>query len=137
MILLNFLHPLTAQQVSQLEHAADGKIDRVEEVQAHFDNDAPFGPQAASLADRCGLSAREWQTLPILVLPPALNVIAVLLLAELHGRMGHFPSCVRLRPVEASATTRYEVAEVLNLQAQRDQARQRRIREENIDETET
>ena len=33
------------------------------------------------------------------VVPPALNFITAVLLAELHGRMGYFPAIVRLRPV--------------------------------------
>jgi hypothetical protein len=51
---------------------------------------------------------------------------AVALLAELHGRCGYFPSCLRMRPVAGARPPRYEVAEVLNLQAVRDAARGRR-----------
>jgi hypothetical protein len=58
--------------------------------------------------------------------PPALNFIAVTLLAELHGRMGYFPSCVRMRPVPGAVPPRYEVAEVLALQKVREEARMRR-----------
>lgn len=49
-------------------------------------------------------------------------------LAELHGRIGHFPVLIRLRPVADSVPTRYEVAELLNLQAIREQARYRRLK---------
>lgn len=79
-----------------------------------------------ALADACGLSPVEWQTLPILVNPPALNVIAVALLAELHGRMGYFAPVLRLRLVAGSLPPRHEVAEVINLQALRAAARERR-----------
>jgi len=78
------------------------------------------------MADACGLSPTEWQTLPLLVVPPALNFSAVALLAELHGRCGYFPAQVRLRPVQGSIPPRYEVAEILDLQAIRDAARGRR-----------
>jgi hypothetical protein len=47
-------------------------------------------------------------------------------LAELYGRMGYFPLVVHTRPVAGSLPPRYEVAEVLNLQAIRDAARKRR-----------
>ena len=47
-------------------------------------------------------------------------------LAELHGRMGYYPPVVRLRPVPDSLPPRYEVAEILNLQAVRDDARRKR-----------
>jgi hypothetical protein len=45
------------------------------------------------------------------------------LLAELHGRMGYFPAIVRLRPMPESVPPRFEVAEVINLQAVREHAR--------------
>lgn len=63
---------------------------------------------------------------PLLVVPPALNFAAFALLAELHGRMGYFPTVVRLRPVSGTTPPRFEVAEVINLQAIRDSARKRR-----------
>jgi hypothetical protein len=78
------------------------------------------------LVDAVGLSPAEWQTTPLLVNPPSLNVIAVTLLAELHGRMGYFPAVIRLRPVAGSTPQQFEVAEILNLQAVREAARTRR-----------
>ncbi len=72
------------------------------------------------------LSPEEWQSASILVNPPALNFITALTLAELHGRMGYFPPVVRLRPVQQALPPRYEVAEVLNLQQTRDEARKKR-----------
>lgn len=126
MLILNFSHPLTPDQIARVESLTGQKVERVIEVPVHFDHNAPFGPQVVELVDRAGLSPQEWQTTPILVVPPALNFIAVLLLAELHGRMGYFPPCLRLRPVEGSLPPRYEVAEVLDLQGQRDAARARR-----------
>lgn len=52
--------------------------------------------------------------------------VVVALLAELHGRCGYFPAHVRLRRVEGTIPPEYEVAEVLDLQEIRDQARDRR-----------
>jgi len=72
------------------------------------------------------LTAEQWQTEPILVNLPSLNFIAALLLAELHGRMGYFPAIIRLRSVEGSTPTRYEVAEILNLETVRGAARKKR-----------
>ena len=51
----------------------------------------------------------------MLIIPPALDFIAVALLAHLHGRMGYFPDCVRLRPVEGARPPRFEVAEIIEL----------------------
>lgn len=123
MILLNFTHPLTADHLAQLEGLTGQAVGRVVDAPAHFDVMRPFAPQVAALVDGIGLTPAEWQTLPILVNPPALNVIAVTLLAELHGRMGYFPPVVRLRPVAGSLPQRFEVAEIINLQAVREQAR--------------
>ncbi|WP_322506519.1 CRISPR-associated protein Csx15, partial [Anaerolinea sp.] len=83
-------------------------------------------PQVTAMVDQAGLTLEEWQNAPIIVNPPSLNFSAVLLIAELHGRMGYFPACVRLRPVNGAIPPRFEVAEVLNLQLQRNAARRRR-----------
>jgi len=79
---------------------------------------------------RAELAPQEWQTASILVNPPSLNFITALVLAELHGRMGYFPPVVRLRPVKEALPPRYEVAEILNLQAVRDAARLKRMKAE-------
>ncbi len=126
MILLNFSHPLTPAQLAQLEAITGAAVERVIAAPAQFDTGRPFVPQVQALLAQVPLTAEEWQTLPLLVVPPALNFITAVLLAELHGRMGYFPPIVRLRPVPESLPPRFEVAEVINLQAVREQARTRR-----------
>jgi hypothetical protein len=126
MILLNFSHPLTPDQIAQAEALTHQTIDQMITVPVQFDNDQPYLPQLEALIAQLTLSVEQWQNEPILVNPPSLNFITALLLAELHGRMGYFPSITRLRPVSGSLPPRYEVAEVLNLQAVRDAARKRR-----------
>ncbi|NPV30715.1 MAG: hypothetical protein HPY58_13940 [Firmicutes bacterium] len=126
MILLNFSHPLTAEQLQQLEELAGKKVDRVIEIDAQIDPQQPIVPQVIAMADRAGLTPQEWQTLPLLVNLPSLNFSAVTLLAELHGRCGYFLPAVRLRPVPGSVPPRFEVAEILNLQTIRECARGRR-----------
>ena len=126
MILLNFAHPLTEDHLRQIELLTSQKVDRVMEIPTQIDPQQPLAPQVVALADACGLSSAEWQTLPLLVNPPSLNFIAVALLVELHGRMGYFPPCIRMRPVAGALPPRYEVAEILDLQALREEARKRR-----------
>ncbi len=126
MILLNFSHPLTAPQHAQVEALTGQAIERVVDIPSQIDPQQPLAPQVVALADRCGLTPAEWQTLPLLVNPPALNFVAVVLLAELHGRCGYFPAHLRMRPVKGNLPPQYEVAEVLDLQAVRDAARGRR-----------
>jgi hypothetical protein len=126
MILLNFSHPLTPDQIAQVEALTGERVERVVTVPCHVDVEQDLVPQVVALADACGLSPQEWQTLPLLVNPPSLNFIAVALSAELHGRCGYFPAHLRLRPAAGSAVPRYEVAEILDLQAVRGRARERR-----------
>jgi len=74
----------------------------VKQIKTHLNQAKPLLPQVIALADAAGLAAEEWSGRALLVNPPALNFVAVALLAELHGRMGYFPTCLRLRPVEAA-----------------------------------
>jgi len=126
MILLNFAHPLTPEQIAQIEDLSCQKIASVIEVPSQIDSEQPLAPQVVAMADAAGLTPQQWQTESILINLPSLNYSAVLLIAELHGRMGYFPPCVRLRPVKDALPPRFEVAEVLNLQAVRDGARRKR-----------
>jgi hypothetical protein len=126
MILLNFSHPLSAAQRAQIEALAGQPIEVLHDLPVQFDPQQPFEPQLTGLLQRVPLSPLDWQTRQLLIVLPALNFIAALLLADLHGRMGYFPTVVRLRPVIGSTPPLYEVAELLNLQALRERARQSR-----------
>lgn len=126
MILINFSHPLTNDQKGAIEHLTATKITRIIERMAHFEANRPFSEQTATLVDNLDLTPHEWQQSPLLVIIPSLNVGVASVLAELHGRCGYFPPVARLRPVEESLPPRYEVAEIINLQAIRDAARRKR-----------
>jgi hypothetical protein len=90
-------------------------------IVTQFDQQQPFAPQIEALIEASKLTAKEWQTRPILIIPPALNSIAAGLLAQLHGLMGYFPGCIRLRTMEKAPL--FEVAEILNLQGFRNKGR--------------
>ena len=126
MILLNFSHPFTHEQHAQIEAIASRPMLRAINRMPHFDEQQPFEPQLAALLDQIELSTEQWQTEPIVVVLPALNFIAGALLANLHGRMGYFPHVVRTRLVAAAIPRRFEVAEILDMQAMRAAARQSR-----------
>lgn len=126
MILLNFSHPLTAEQLRQIEALSGKKIAKVENIGVHFDAAVPYAQQIVALVDGIGLSPQQWQNEPILLNPPSFNFIAATLLAELHGRMGYFPPCSRLRPIAGSIPPQFEVAEIVNLQEIREKARKKR-----------
>ena len=126
MILINFTHPLSPDQLAQLKSLTGQPVDRVVEINTQVDTLADLSPQIVALADACGLTPAEWQQASLVILPPSLNFAAVTLLAELHGRMGYFPALVRTRPVEGATPPRFEVAEIINLQDVREAARLRR-----------
>ena len=125
MLLLNFTHPLTARQSQQVETIAGAPIEEVHLAHVQINQEQRLEPQIAALVDNLGFSSEEWQTLPMLVNPPGYAPAASVLLTELHGRMGHFPAIIRLRPKRGPVPD-YEVAELLNLQAVRESARERR-----------
>jgi hypothetical protein len=126
MLILNFTHPLTPEQRAQIEALAHTSIEEVRTIPVQIDQDKPLEPQITAIVDAVGLSSEEWQTRPFLINPPGYAPAAFVLLAELHGRIGHFPSLIRLRPLPGSTPTTYEVAELINLQAIREEARRRR-----------
>ena len=126
MIILNFSHPLTEAQLARIRELTGQEDLRVVEIKTHFDNAQPFGPQLDDLMARIPLDARALQTEPILIVPPALNFITAMLLARLHGLMGYFPPIIRIAPVAGSLPPRYDVAEIIDLQAIRHAARAQR-----------
>lgn len=125
MLLLNFTHPLTSQQHAQLT-ALLGSAPEVRTIPVQIDQSQPLAPQVVAIADAAGLTPSAWQTTPLIINPPGLALVTALLLAEIHGRSGGFPTVVRIRPVVGSVPTSYEIAEVLNLQTLRETARLRR-----------
>jgi hypothetical protein len=125
MLVLNFTHPLTSAQREQIEAFANTSIEEVRTIPVQINQEEPLEPQITGIVDAAGLSSEEWQTLPLLINPPGYAPAAFVLLAELHGRIGHFPSLIRLRPKPGPVTS-YEVAELLNLQTIRETARTRR-----------
>ncbi len=127
MIILNFSHPLTPAQQGEIARLAGQPVEKVINLPVQFDLQQLFGPQLVALMSGIDLSSTELQNDLILVNPPSLAGIAVLVLAELHGRMGYWPPVIRLRPVKDSLPPRYEVAEVLSLQAVSDHARYQRL----------
>ncbi len=126
MIILNFSHPLTEAQIEQVIHLTGETPRAIRAIKTQFDLSQDLSPQVVALVDGLEISAEAWQETPWLIVLPSLNFAAAVLLAELHGRIGHFPAIVRLRPLQGALVTSFEVAEVINLEAVRAQARQRR-----------
>ena len=125
-LILNFSHPLTQEQQAQIETlTAPTPIEEVRTIPIQINQSEPLEPQITAIVDSIALTSEAWQTRLLLINPPGYAPAAFVLLAELHGRIGHFPTLIRLRPKSGPVTT-YEVAELLNLQNIREQARLRR-----------
>jgi len=122
-IVVNFSHPLTDEQSEQARLLLNVRIDEVINAPVQFDHSEPFHEQAVEAVNRAGLTSHQWQVRDIIVNPPGFAPAAAAILAEIHGRMGHFPTILRLRPVHGGGAPRYEMAETLNLQEVRDSAR--------------
>lgn len=125
--LLNFAHPMTSAQQRQIEVMLGKRLDLnlIKHIEAKFEETDEYEPQCDALIARIGFTPNEWKSLPIIVNPPVFAPIAVCLLAELHGRMRHFPTVLRIRPMTTDGVRTYEVAEIMNLQEIRDRARNR------------
>ena len=126
MILLNFAHPLTPSQLQEIEALSGQKIETFLDIPVQFDLNQSFKAQIQTLVANLPVTPRQWQSELFLISLPSLTPIAALLLADLHGRMGYFPTILRLRPVESTVPTRFEVAELIDMQSIRDSAREQR-----------
>jgi len=126
MLILNFAHPLTEENITEIEALTGIGVEEVREVPSLIDPGKPLAPQVEAMLDGLGFTQREWQTKPLLINPPSLAVSAATLLALLHGLIGHFPPVLRLRPDADGFVTRFTVAEIINLQAIREKARGKR-----------
>lgn len=149
MKILNFSHPLTEQQRTQIAerigqelYASELSLDAiqltqiaerigqelslVQSVPVQLDVEQDFAPQIGELVDGLGIESARWQNEAWLIVLPSLSFAAAVLLTELHARMGHFPTIIRLKPVQQNFTTQYEVAEIINLDYVRQEARKRR-----------
>lgn len=126
MVVINFAHPLTDTHLAAIRTLTGDNEVQVIVCPSQVEVGVPLAPQVAAMADAAGLTPEAWQITPLLVNLPALSGSTAVLLAELHGRIGHFPAMLRLRPVAGSTPPRFEVAEIINLQAVRNLARKAR-----------
>ncbi len=125
MIVLNFAHPFTKEQLAQIQQISGYNVEKVFEIKTQFNHQLSFKDQVKKLVEDIPLQSDEWQRQRIIINPPSFSTIAIALLAELHGRMGYFPPIIRISPV-CNTPPEYKVVEILNLQEIRDEARTKR-----------
>jgi hypothetical protein len=119
-MLVNFHHPLTADHLGQIRAVSAVEPGEVVNVVCQFDEDRPLASQATAFVEGA-LTANQWQEPDLLVALPGHADLAAVVLAEIHGRRGGFPLVIHRRP--AAHGDRFEVSEVLNLNAVRRTAR--------------
>lgn len=125
-IIVNFSHPLTDAQRAEIEARCGEAIAREIGRSMQLDDAAPLEDQVRGEVDAIGLGGEAWQVEPIVVVLPGLAAAAALVLAEIHGRTGYFPTIARLRPVPGSLPLRFDLAELIGLQDVRARARKGR-----------
>lgn len=121
--ILNFHHPLTKEQIQKVEKMLNKPIAEIIPLNTHLDEDRPFRPQFCELISSAKISPESLQHGEYIINLPGYAPAAAVLIAELHGRMGHFPTVIRLKKVEGSLPPVFDVEEIMNLQAIRDEAR--------------
>ena len=98
-------HPLTDAQRVQLADLMDLSLARVVDVPAHVDLQVPLVPQVRDLVASVGWDAETWQTQPVVINPPGLAPLTAVLLVELHGRLGYFPTTLsRCRIIQPASS---------------------------------
>jgi hypothetical protein len=122
------VHPLTEQQLDNIEKLTGQSVSDVREepTQTQIDDTRPLVEQVNAIIEGFGLTPAEWQSTPLLVNLPWFAPACGAALAELHGRMGYFPTIIRMRPVADTTPRQYEVGELIDLQQVREAARSRR-----------
>ena len=121
--ILNFSHPITYIQKEKIENIIQKPIKEIIELQTQLDESSSFRPQLCDLVNQAKISSESLQQGEYIVNLPGFSPAAAVLISELHGRMGHFPTVIRLKKVEGSTPPVYYVEEIMDLQAVRDEAR--------------
>ena len=98
-------------------------VSEIIEIKTQLDEDEMFDTQIVKLVNKVGFTSKEWQDGKFLVHLPGFSQAAATVLAELHGRIGHFPTILRVRGIENTSPRQFELAEIINLQNTRDTAR--------------
>ena len=114
---LNFSHPFTREQLATIaDDYGIGMHDiTVVSCPVQIDMNASLKQQVETIISKIGFSSDEWQTQHIVMNPPALSNVALVVMAELHGRIGHYPHMVRIVANHNGPVTTFDVAEIINL----------------------
>lgn len=119
---INFSHRFTDPQRAQIQNLVGEEIAEIL-IDFHIDFAHDLSAQIVEYVNAIPLPPEELKAGGYLIRIPAFAEACAALLAELHGRSGHFPSIVLFR----REGTTFEAYSVSNLQHIRDTARARRF----------
>lgn len=127
-LILNFSgHPVLPGQVKAITRQMRWASAEVIDVAlGNVAEDHKFVSEIEKAIDKIDLSAEEWQTTTFVVVPAGYSAVWTVIQAILHGRLGHFPDVVRLRPAPPLSFEKFEVAEIMNLHEVRHHSREKR-----------
>lgn len=120
MQVINFSHPFSPAQRATLE-AHIGRPVEIQDIRVQIDFERDLIDQAVAVVDAADVDWRAGGS--YLVRLPALSEVVAVVLAEIHGRAGHFPRMVTFRRAGDGS---FEVSGIVGLQTVRDVARARR-----------
>jgi len=110
---------------TDLKPAFEGAVAEPIEVfdlEGEYDVNRPLSKQVVELVNKVPLSPQQWGQTSLMVYAPTPIVFASAVVAEMHGRMGYFPTACHTRELPNG----HAYFEFVNLQEVRNQARTRR-----------
>ena len=121
MKVLNFSHPITDRQIEQLSEYQSADVEVID-IPVKLDLSQDIVAQIRGIVDAATERHNiDWQSdYSQVVNLPGHSVAASVLLAELHGRKGHFPAIMQLNREDDGS---FAVKEIIQLQNVRDSAR--------------
>jgi hypothetical protein len=122
MKIINFSHPLNSEEIQKLIGVQDTEVITVPVVIRPI-SEIPLAEQIRGIVDAVGFTAEQWQTTPFLINIPGFGSATAGVLAEIHGRTGHFPTMLILERQDGA----FKIAGTQDLQSIREQARSRRF----------
>lgn len=127
-LIVNFSgHPVLPGQKKAIEKLMHWQGTEVIDVPlGNVPEDRHFVVAIEKAVDSIDISPKEWQELPMVVIPAGYSAVWAIVQSILHGRLGHFPDVVRLRPSSPLSAEKFEVAEIMNLHQVRHQSRDKR-----------
>jgi hypothetical protein len=112
MILINFSHAMTAEQIRQVEEMMKRGPVQLVDIPCQMDLDKPLAPQVRKVYEQ-SLPYLIGDRSTILVHLPGLSTVAVLLMEHMRVGLGYRPFIVIMRRNSISPVGAFDVVEIL------------------------